>query len=83
MSLGAINFCLKAIIDGDHIKLANFNAPEHKLAMSIFRLPETFPIAHSLPPVAKRKLAEFEAIKVKLRQLRGNLAGVPSDLKEV
>ena len=31
VSLGAVNFCVKALIDKGHIKLANFKASKNKL----------------------------------------------------
>lgn len=40
VSLGAINFCVKALIDKGHIKLANFKASKNKLGYVYVLTPE-------------------------------------------
>ncbi len=75
VSLGAINFCVKALIDKGHIKLANFKASKHKLGYVYVLTPEG--IAHRAQLATgfiKRKMAEFEAIQAELEQLRGEFA---------
>lgn len=72
VSLGSINFCVKALIDKGHIKLANFKASKNKLGYVYVLTPEG--IAHRSRLAAgfiKRKMAEFEAIQAELEQLRG------------
>jgi len=81
VSLGAINFCVKALIDKGHIKLANFKASKNKLGYVYVLTPEG--IAHRAKLAAgfiKRKMAEFEAIQAELDQLRGEFADDPAGL---
>lgn len=75
VSLGAINFCVKALIDKGHIKLANFKASKNKLGYVYVLTPEG--IAHRAQLAAgfiRRKMAEFETIQAELDQLRGEFA---------
>ena len=75
VSLGAINFCVKALIDKGQIKLANFKASKNKLGYVYVLTPEG--IAHRAQLSAgfiKRKTAEFEAIQAELEQLRDEFA---------
>lgn len=75
VSLGAINFCVKALIDKGHIKLANFKASKNKLGYVYALTPEG--IANRAQLAAgfiRRKMAEFEAIQAELEQLQGEFA---------
>ena len=81
VSLGAINFCVKALIDKGHIKLANFKASKNKLGYVYVLTPEG--IAHRAQLAAgfiERKMAEFAAIQAELDQLRGEFAEDPAGL---
>lgn len=81
VSLGAINFCVKALIDKGHIKLANFRASKNKLGYVYVLTPEG--IAHRTQLAAgfiRRKVAEFEAIQAELEQLRGEFVHGPAGL---
>jgi EPS-associated MarR family transcriptional regulator len=72
VSLGAINFCVKALIDKGHIKLSNFKASKNKLGYVYVLTPEG--IAHRAQLAAgfiKRKINEFEAIQAEIEELRG------------
>lgn len=83
VSLGAINFCIKALIDKGHIKLANFKASKNKLGYVYVLTPEG--IGHRAQLAArflKRKMAEFEAIEAELDQLRGQFAEEPAGLAQ-
>lgn len=74
VSLGAINYCVKALINKGHIKLANFKASKNKLGYVYVLTPEG--IAHRAQLAAgfiKRKIAEFEAITAEIEQLRAEL----------
>lgn len=75
VSLGAINYCLRALIGKGHVKLANFKASKNKLGYVYVLTPEG--IAHRAQLAAgfiKRKMAEFEAIQAELEELRGEFA---------
>lgn len=72
VSLGAVNFCVKALIDKRSIKLARFNASTNKLG-KVCVLPSTGLVhrAQLAAGLIKSKMAKFEAIRVELEQLRG------------
>jgi EPS-associated MarR family transcriptional regulator len=72
VSLGAINFCVQALINKGHIKLANFKASKNKLGYVYVLTPEGVAKRASLAAgFIKRKVAEYEAIRADLEQLRG------------
>lgn len=81
VSLGAINFCVKALIDKGHIKLANFKASKNKLGYVYVLTPEGITLRSKLASgFIKRKMAEFEAIQAELKQLRDEFAEEPANL---
>lgn len=71
ISLGALNYCLKALMDKGFVKLENFQNSKHK-----------FKYAHILTPSGvaekvsitgrflKRKLQEYEALKAEIDALK-------------
>lgn len=71
ISLGAVNFCIKALRDKGHIKLANFKASKNKLGYVYILTPEG--IAHRAQLATsfiKRKMTEFEAMHTELEKIR-------------
>lgn len=75
VSLGAINFCIKALVDKGHLKLANFKASKNKLGYVYILTPEGIAHrAHLAAGFIKRKMSEFEAIQAELAQLRAEFA---------
>lgn len=78
VSLGAINFCVKALIGKGHIKLANFKASKNKLGYVYVLTPEG--IAHRAGLAVRfieRKMAEYDAIRTELEQLQDEFAEPP------
>jgi EPS-associated MarR family transcriptional regulator len=71
ISLGALNYCLKALMDKGFVKLENFQNSKHK-----------FKYAYILTPIGiaekvlitgrflKRKLREYEALKAEIEVLQ-------------
>ncbi len=79
VSLGAINFCVKALIGKGHIKLANFKASKNRLGYVYVLTPEGITHRAQLATrFIKRKRAEFEAIQAELEQLHDEFAQDPS-----
>jgi EPS-associated MarR family transcriptional regulator len=79
--LGAINFCVKALISKGYIKLANFKASKNKLGYVYVLTPEG--VAHRARLASgfiERKIAEFELIQTELERLRGDRAEEPVSL---
>ncbi len=72
VSLGAVNFCLKALVDKGHLKIANFRASRNKLGYAYVLTPEGIASRAALAVrFIQRKLAEYEAIKAEIELLRG------------
>ncbi len=75
VSLGAVNYCLKALLAKGHVKLANFRASKNKLGYVYVLTPEG--IAHRASLAVRfieRKKAEYDAIRAELEQLRDEFA---------
>ena len=75
VSFGSINFCMKALVDNGHMKLADFKTLKNKLAHVYVLTPEG--IAHRALLAAgfiQRKLTEFKAIRTELEELRGEFS---------
>jgi len=78
VSLGAANYCLKALVDKGWVKLENFQNNPNKLGYLYLLTPIGIAAKTTLTArFLKRKLAEYEALKVEIEQLKGeaNQAG--------
>jgi len=74
MSLGATNYCLRALIDKGFVKTENFRKSHHKRAYLYLLTPAG--IAHKLHMTRRFiaiKQAEYEAIRQQLEDLRKEL----------
>jgi EPS-associated MarR family transcriptional regulator len=83
VSVGAINYCVRALLDKGHVKLANFKASKNKLGYVYVLTPQG--IAHRAGLATRfieRKLAEYEATKAELAQLQDEFKAVPQLAKE-
>lgn len=72
VSLGAINYCMKALLEKGHVKLANFRASKNKLGYVYVLTPEG--LAHRTQLAVsfiERKRAEYDAIRAELDALLG------------
>lgn len=70
VSLGAVNYCLRGLIDKGHLKVANFRASRNKLGYAYVLTPEGVAKRATLAArFIKRKLAEYEAIREELKLL--------------
>lgn len=71
VSLGAINYCLRALLEKGHLKLANFKASKNKLGYVYVLTPEGIAQRASLASAfIARKRAEYEAIQAELELLQ-------------
>ena len=71
VSLGAANYCLKALVEKGWVKLENFQNNPNKLGYLYLLTP--MGMAAKTPLTARflrRKLAEYEALKAEIEQLR-------------
>ncbi len=75
VSLGAVNFCVKALIAKGHIKLANFKASKNKLGYVYVLTPSGIANRARLAVCfIERKVAQYEAIRAELDQLRSEFS---------
>ena len=74
ISLGGVNYCLKALIKIGHIKTKNFNQHPKKLAYMYLLTPQG--IAEKMRLTSgflKRKLDEYHALKKEIQSLKSSL----------
>lgn len=70
VSLGGINFCLKALIDKGHVKVANFRQSDNKLRYAYVLTPNGIAERTLLTGrFLQRKMKEYEAIKAEIDML--------------
>ena len=70
MSLGSINYCIKALIEKGYIKITNFTENPNKLRYAYLLTPTGIKAKASLTAqFLKRKMTEFEALKIEIKSL--------------
>ena len=75
VSLGAANFCLKALVEKGWIKLENFQKNPHKLGYLYLLTPMGIAAKTSLTATfLKRKLEEYETLKAEIQQLKSEVS---------
>jgi len=75
ISLGAVNYCLNALIQKGFIKVGNFRASHNKLRYAYFLTPRGLTEKAALTTrFLARKLAEFEALKSEIEALQEECA---------
>ncbi len=71
VSLGGMNYCLKALIEVGHIKMSNFQKNPNKSSYFYFLTPKGFSKKTNLATdFLKRKMVEYEALKIELDSIR-------------
>ena len=71
VSLGAANYCLKALVEKGWVKLENFQNNPNKLGYLYLLTPMGMAAKTTLTAqFLRRKLAEYEALKAEIEQLR-------------
>lgn len=75
ISLGKLNYCLRALIEKGLVKAANFRTSRNKAAYAYLLTPRGLDEkARMTVRFLKRKLAEYEAIRVEIEDLRREAA---------
>ncbi|MEP1472112.1 MAG: MarR family EPS-associated transcriptional regulator [Halieaceae bacterium] len=70
VSLGATNYCLKALVEKGWVKMDNFSRSENKLRYAYLLTPKGLAAKTRLAShFLKRKLQEYEALKVEIDKL--------------
>ena len=75
VSLGAANYCLKALVARGWVKLENFQRNPNKLGYLYLLTPMGISAKTTLTArFLKRKLAEYEALKAEIKQLQNDVS---------
>ena len=78
ISLGAINYCLKALIQKGEVKINNFRTSDNKLRYAYILTPRGIEAKARLTAgFLQRKMAEYEALQVEIERLKVELADKP------
>jgi EPS-associated MarR family transcriptional regulator len=71
ISLGGVNYCLKALIAAGLVKMRNFHNNKNKLAYAYYLTPKGIKEKSSLASdFLKRKMHEYESLKHEIETLR-------------
>lgn len=72
LSLGLVNFCLKALVDKGQIKIRNFRASDNKLRYAYVLTPQGMMAKVALTKgFLSRRIREYEALKAEIDALQG------------
>ena len=76
VSVGAANYCLKALVEKGWVKLENFQKNPNKLGYLYLLTPMGIAAKAQLTSsFLRRKLAEYEALQVEIHQLQAEVDG--------
>lgn len=71
VSLGKINFCLRALLERGLVKVRNFRDSNNKLAYAYYLTPKGARVkVRTTAGFLKRKLAEYAAIQKEIEELK-------------
>ena len=71
ISLGGVNYCLKALIEIGHIKVGNFNMNPNKSTYLYLLTPQGISEKANLTAsFLKRKMAEYKSLKEEIESIR-------------
>lgn len=80
MSLGGLNYCLKALMEKGFVKLENFQNSKHKFKYVYILTPTG--IAQKVAMTSrflKRKMEEYDALKVEIEALKAEVSECEAD----
>ena len=79
LSLGALNYCLRALMAKGLVKVQNFGVSPNKLGYAYLLTPQGFKAkAEMTSGFLKRKLAEYEALRAEIESLRTEMGPGPA-----
>lgn len=74
VSLGGINYCLRALVDKGFVKIQNFRENSNKVGYVYFLTPQGIYEKSKLTAnFLKRKMMEYEALKAEIDALQNEL----------
>ncbi|MGK7659751.1 MULTISPECIES: MarR family EPS-associated transcriptional regulator [unclassified Marinovum] len=75
ISLGIVNYCLKALVEKGQVKVQNFRASDNKLRYAYVMTPQGLSAKAALTArFLKRRVAEYEALKAEIEALESQVA---------
>jgi hypothetical protein len=75
ISLGSINFCFQALVEKGWVKMQNFSRSNNKLRYAYLLTPVGVAQKSKLTAeFMKRKVAEYEALKLEIESLRSEIS---------
>ncbi|MBF9059785.1 MarR family EPS-associated transcriptional regulator [Rhodobacterales bacterium HKCCSP123] len=76
LSLGAVNYCLNALIEKGHVKMRNFRASENKLGYAYLLTPSGLAQKTRMTrDFLARKMQEYEALRAEIESIEAELDG--------
>ena len=83
ISLGGLNYCLKALLDKGLVKIHNFQSSKRKLAYAYLLTPSGIAAKAALTGrFLKRKMGEYEALKAEIESLQRPSAAPGQQVKQ-
>jgi EPS-associated MarR family transcriptional regulator len=77
VSLGKVNYCLKALIDRGHVKARNFKNADNKVAYLYLLTPKGIKAkARITSAYLQRKLGEYESLRAEIEELQAEVGAV-------
>jgi EPS-associated MarR family transcriptional regulator len=74
VSLGGVNYCLKALVDRGLVKLGNFAKSDRKIGYAYLLTPEGMSEKAKITArFLKRKIAEYEQLQKEIEQLKAEV----------
>jgi len=78
ISLGGLNYCLKALVGKGWVKVANFSRNPNKLKYAYLLTPRGVKAKSQLTAhFLRRKIAEYEALKAEIAALQSEVRNKP------
>lgn len=78
VSVGAVNYCLRALVEKGQIKVRNFRCAHNKLRYAYILTPRGVAEKTRLTGAfLKRKMAEYDALKAEIESLKAEAARPP------
>jgi EPS-associated MarR family transcriptional regulator len=84
MSLGKINYCVRALLEKGWVKAKNFKNSKNKLAYRYLLTPSGIDARARITALfLKRKIAEYEAMKLEIERLTAEVQRGPAETGEI
>lgn len=81
ISLGIVNYCLRALVDKGHVKIRNFRAADNKLRYAYILTPRGMARkADMAAGFLRRKMMEYEALKAEIDSLKSEIETHPTTM---